>query len=289
MTPRFAALLRLAHGAMTPRSVDRLLERYGSPEVAVEAIERRKAEVPDGIRNEVVVSAADRLARLSALGVAFVSSEGLPARLDRIGSGPRWLFVDGALADQPTIGIVGTRTCTQYGLELAGAYGAACADRGWVVASGLARGIDAAAHEGVVAHGGRAIAVLGSGIDVMYPRSNRGLSNRILEAGGAVCSEFPPGTRPDRWRFPARNRIIAGLSDVLIVVEAGETGGALITSRIALEHGIPVWATPGDIDRPASAGTNALIRDGAFPVFGPDDLGAALDLIVALHTRSNAT
>ncbi len=124
------------------------------------------------------------------------------------------------------------------------------------------------------------MAVLGCGVDVVYPRRHQGLYDAITERGGAVVSEFPPTTPPHAWRFPTRNRIIAGMADVVLVVEANASGGALITAGLALDMGVPVFATPGDIDRPASIGTNLLIRDGAFPVFGGDDLAEVLGLIV---------
>ena len=148
--------------------------------------------------------------------------------------------------------------------------------------SGLARGIDGAAHRGLIVAGGRGVAVLGCGIDVAYPREHRRLGEQILELGGAIVSEYPPGSRPDPWRFPPRNRIIAALSAAVIVVEAGITGGALITALKAAEYGIPVFAMPGDVDRKASQGTNRLIRDGALPVFGPDDLIEELSLCCGL-------
>ena len=114
---------------------------------------------------------------------------------------------------------------------------------------------------------------------MVYPRTNAALYDQVVGSGGVILSEFPPGTRPDAWRFPTRNRIIAGLSDIVLVVEASETGGALITARIAIDYGIPVYAVPGDVDRETSAGTNTLIRDGAFPVFGPEDLTTLLELL----------
>jgi DNA processing protein len=146
--------------------------------------------------------------------------------------------------------------------------------------SGLARGIDAAAHRGTLQGPGEAVAVLGSGVDVVYPVENADLYQAILRSGGAIMSEYPPGTRPDRWRFPARNRIIAGIASAVVVVEAGEKGGALITARLAAELGRPVFVVPGDIDRPASIGCNRLIRDGAHPVLGVDDLLAEIELVL---------
>ena len=176
--------------------------------------------------------------------------------------------------------MVGTRKCTRYGLSLAESFGAALAGAGWTTVSGLARGIDAAAHRGTLAAGGEAVAVLGSGVDVVYPQENRDIYDQIVAGRGAVISEYPPGTRPDRWRFPARNRLIAAISSAVVVVEAGEKGGALITARLAAEIGRPVFAVPGDVDRPASVGCNLLIRDGAFPALGAADLIEELGLML---------
>lgn len=175
---------------------------------------------------------------------------------------------------------MGTRRCTRYGVGLAESFGAAIASAGWTVVSGLARGIDAAAHRGCLARGGHAVAVLGSGVDVCYPRENRPIFERIHATGGAIVSEYPPGTPPDRWRFPARNRIIAAMSAAVVVVEANETGGALITARLGAEMGRPVFVVPGDVDRPASIGCNRLIKDGAHPVLGVEDMVAELELIL---------
>lgn len=191
---------------------------------------------------------------------------------------PPGIFVRGQLVARPHIAVVGTRRCTRYGIELAESFGRTFADIGWVTVSGLARGIDTAAHRGTLEGGGVGLAVLGSGIDVVYPRSNTPILDGLLSSGGAVISEYPAGTPPDRWRFPARNRIIAAMSSAVVVVESAVTGGALITASLAAELGRPVFAIPGDVDREASVGTNLLIRDGAIPVFGPFDLVEALSL-----------
>lgn len=193
---------------------------------------------------------------------------------------PPQLFLVGTTTRAPAVAVVGTRRATRYGLNLAEAIGRALARAGWTTVSGLARGIDAAAHRGSVAVGGGAVAVLGSGVDVVYPRENTGLYHDILASGGAVLSEYPPGTPPDRWRFPARNRIIAAIASAVVVVEAGDTGGALITARLGAEMGRTVFAVPGDVDRPASKGCNALIRDGAHPVLGVSELVLDLELIL---------
>lgn len=202
-----------------------------------------------------------------------------PVGLHDLEEPPRiWLI--GQLAESPGIAVVGTRRCTRYGVDLAEGFGAAIAGAGWTTVSGLARGIDTAAHRGCLRVSGHAVAVLGSGIDHCYPRENRPVYDRIVSTGGAIVSEYPPGTPPDRWRFPARNRIIAAVSAAVVVVEAAMTGGALITARLGAELGRPVFVVPGDVDRQMSEGCNRLIRDGAHPVLGPADLVEELSLVV---------
>lgn len=193
---------------------------------------------------------------------------------------PPGLWVAGTIPVAPSVAVVGTRRCTRYGLRLAEQFGAVISESGWVTVSGLARGIDTAAHRGAVGGAGRGVAVLGSGIDVCYPSENEGLYHQLVEQHGAVVSEYGPGVPPDRWRFPARNRIIAALADATVVVESAVTGGALITARLAAEIGRPVFAVPGDVDRPSSEGCNRLIRDGANPVLGPSDLIEELSLVL---------
>ena len=201
------------------------------------------------------------------------------------------LYLSGTLTERSGVAVVGTRRCTRYGIDLAESFGAVIALAGWTTVSGLARGIDAAAHRGCLRVEGHAVAVLGSGIDVCYPRENRPLYDEILGTGGAIVSEYAPGTPPDRWRFPARNRIIAAMSGAVVVVEAGKTGGALITARLAAELGRPVFVVPGDVDRPASEGCNRLLRDGAHPVLGSVDLVEELELVLGpgRHRRGEKT
>lgn len=195
-----------------------------------------------------------------------------PAGLCDLPDPPSRLFMRGKIPPGRAVAIVGTRRCTRYGRATASALGAAVAAAGWAVVSGLARGIDSAAHRGVVDVGGVGVAFLGSGLDVWYPPENRELGESLVANGGAVISEYPAGSPPEPWHFPVRNRLIAAMSEAVVVVEAGLTGGALITARLALELGRDVLAVPGDIDRPASVGCNLLIRDGATPVLGADDL-----------------
>lgn len=188
---------------------------------------------------------------------------GYPALLATIPSPPH-LWVRGALArdDALAIAIVGTRRASAYGLGVAERLAFDLAARGITVVSGLARGIDAAAHRGALAAGGRTLAVLGSGVDVVYPPEHRDLLGQIV-LRGAVVSQFPPGTAPLAWHFPARNRTLAGLVLGVVVVEAPERSGALITASVAADLGREVFAIPGQITSPASVGSNALIQDGA--------------------------
>jgi len=210
----------------------------------------------------------------------FQGADGYPKALDDVGDAPDVLFVRGTLPEAPAVAVVGTRRCTSYGRRLASAFGGAVAAAGWPLVSGLARGIDGAAHRGTVEAGGVGVAVLGSGSDVVYPRDHRDLHDALIATGGAVVTEYPPGTRPHGWRFPPRNRIISGLAGAVVVVEAGIAGGAPITANRAGEQGRVLFAVPGDVDRPASVGCNLLIRDGAVPVLGPDDLVEGLSIVL---------
>lgn len=179
------------------------------------------------------------------------------------------------LWSSPAVAVVGARRATPYGLEVARGLGRGLAACGVTVVSGLALGVDAAAHEGALEGGGATIAVMAGGADVPYPASKRGLHAQVA-AAGAVLAELPPGTRPRRWGFPARNRIIAGLAEVTVVVEAEERSGALITARVARELGREVGAVPGPVLSSRSRGTNALLFDGAQVVRDPQDM---LDLV----------
>jgi DNA processing protein len=171
----------------------------------------------------------------------------------------------------PAVTVVGTRAASPYGLEVAYELGRGLGAAGVTVVSGLALGIDAAAHRGCLDAGGRAAAVLGGGVDVPYPRQNLKLYRR-LRSEGAVLSEMPPGQRPFRWSFPARNRIMAGLAQMTVLVEAADPSGSLITAEFARDLGRAVGAVPGRVTSRLAAGTNGLLRDGAIPVTGPQDV-----------------
>ena len=274
--------LRLAFCGLHPDRTARLVGDLGSAAAVLAAIARGRVTVAEEARRAAAVPAAACRERLARLGVAclFRGGPGFPVHLGDLPGAPDVLFVKGTLPVTPGVAIVGTRRCTRYGLGLARAYGRACAVAGWPVVSGLARGADAEAHRGVVDAGGVGVAVLGCGPDLVYPAEHRALLTALLEAGGAMVTEYPPGTRPEPWRFPPRNRIIAGLASAVVVVEAAETGGALITAGAALEQGRHVFAVPGDVGRETSRGCNLLIRDGATPVLDPADLVASLSLLL---------
>lgn len=196
------------------------------------------------------------------------SSPDFPARLRRIHDPPPGLFVRGAgeltLLEAPCVAVVGARACSAYGAAVAAELARGLARAGVVVVSGLARGIDGAAHRGAL-ETGTTIAVLGCGVDRDYPRAHRTLAGSIA-VRGLILSEYPPGVEPAPWRFPARNRIVAGLCDATVVVEARERSGALITADLALDEGREVLAVPGEITSLLSKGTNHLLRLGAVPV-----------------------
>lgn len=181
----------------------------------------------------------------------------------------------GELRSAEAVAIVGAREASSYALEVAHDLGRRLTAAGITVVSGLARGVDAAAHRGAVEAGGRAIAVLASGPDVVYPRRNRGLYERVLDHG-VVVSELPPGCGVFRWSFPARNRIMAALTAVTVVVEAAEPSGSLVTARFAGELGREVGAVPGRVTSRMASGSNRLLRDGATVVLGPDEILDAL-------------
>ena len=203
-----------------------------------------------------------------------------PAWLRRIYESPPLLWVAGRLRAEEgpsSVAIVGARGATPRGLAFARMLACELASAGLTVVSGLARGIDTAAHQGALEAGGRTVAVLGSGLDRVYPQENAPLARRIAQEG-AVVSEFPPGTGPWKQNFPRRNRTIAGWARATVVVEAGAKSGALHTARAALEEGREVMAVPGHPSEPNAAGTNALLRDGAGLVQGAADVLAEFGL-----------
>jgi DNA processing protein len=214
---------------------------------------------------------------LEAGGIRWLarSDSSFPAGLAAIFDPPAGLFLRGAapvkLLDEPSVAVVGARSCSPYGAQVARMLGRELAAAGLVVVSGMARGVDGEAHRGALEAGGRTIAVLGCGVDRDYPAAHAELARRICESG-LVGSEYAPGVEPAPWRFPARNRVIAGLAAVTVVVEARERSGALITADLALEEGREVFAVPGEITSALSAGTNRLLALGAAPLTQVEDV-----------------
>ncbi len=266
----------------------RLVEAAGSAETAcevtlpvlrnIEGIGTSKADkIAAGLRAAKTL-VDEELAKAKASGARVIcpDDEDYPFLLREIPDPPMVLYVKGTLQprDLHSVAIVGSRKCSFYGREQAERFGALLAGAGVVVVSGGARGIDSAAHRGAISHpNGRTIAVLGSGIDVPYPPENDKLFDLIVERGGAVVSEYPMGTTPTPENFPRRNRVVSGMSRGVLVVEADEKSGALITARQAIEdHNRTVFALPGRVDNIMSAGPHKLIREGATLVRNLEDI-----------------
>lgn len=251
-----------------------LLRHFNTPEdvfyadpgeiLLTEGITREQA----ALLEDHSLAAADKiLADCQRLGMHILTLQdaGYPGRLKNIYDPPSLLYVKGRLPafdEELAVAVVGTRDCTPYGVACAEKLGYGLSCGGAVVVSGLAKGIDAAAARGALRAGGVTVGVVGNGLDVRYPYESRYLYEDVA-AAGVLLSEYPPGTEPARAHFPARNRIISGLSAATLVVEAPERSGALITAETAMEQGREVFAVPGPIDAPASVGCNRLIRDGA--------------------------
>ncbi|MFQ5401148.1 MAG: DNA-processing protein DprA [Anaerolineae bacterium] len=229
------------------------------------------------------------LSRVQKAGITLLTweSAAYPARLREAPAPPPLLYMLGELleADQWAIAVVGTRRLTSYGKQITRELVAGLVRNGIVIVSGLARGIDAIAHQTALECGGRTVAVLGSGLDCIYPAEHRSLVKRILDGRGAVLSEYGLGVQPEARNFPPRNRIISGLTLGTVVIEAGERSGALITAKFALEQDREVFAVPGNVNSPASKGCNRLIQQGAKLVMGAEDILEELSLqMVEEHT-----
>lgn len=255
------------------------LAAVGCPPALTDALSQRHALA-------VARSEVERMVAIGARLVALDDPE-YPPLLRELRDAPLYLIAKGTcLLAGPAVAIVGARRATSYGLEIARRLAEGLAYAGVTVVSGLARGIDGAAHEGALAARGCTIAVLGSGIDVIYPREHVGLAERVAETG-VLLSERPLGTAPLAAHFPARNRILAGMTQGTVVIEAAERSGSLITARLANESGREVFAVPGRIDSPLSFGAHLLIREGATLVRGVEDV---LEQIApALRARVLAT
>ena len=277
-----------------PITLNRLLEEFGGDPRAILSSDKRRLESVRGVGPETSAALlawrthfdlAKEEDRLAKAGAAFITTrdEGYPKMLKEINDPPIGLYRKGGdLFGQPCIAIVGSRRTTLYGQSVAKKLGADLARLGFCVVSGLARGIDTAAHEGALSVGGKTAAVLGCGIDIVYPPENLDLYRRIAETG-AVLSEFPFGRKADKQTFPMRNRVVSGISEAVVVVESDVSGGAMITARFAGEQGRLIYAVPGRIDQSSSAGCHQLIRDGATLLTSVDDILNELNYLDGLR------
>ncbi len=231
------------------------------------------------VRSQIDLERIESNIQKAGIQVLTWDDENYPRRLKEIDQPPPVLYLLGeiTLQDEWAVAIVGTRRMTGYGRQVTEELSELLAHHGVTVVSGLARGVDASAHQATLKHGGRTLAVLGSGVDRIYPPEHRKLAEDIAK-NGAVISDYPPGTPPESNNFPPRNRIISGLSRVVVVIEAGETSGALITSTFAAEQGRDVFALPGSIYANQSKGTNRLIHQGARPLLDVKDVLDALNI-----------
>lgn len=258
------------------RLADRTPILPGSPEVGSPSMFRRAIEALTSREAGEWASRIRENCGRSGIRVIPIDSPEYPAALRSIPDAPLVLYAAGeGVPRDNVVAVVGSRAPTQPAMEFACEIASDLAAAGWTVVSGMARGIDMAAHEGALRGAGKTAAVLGCGVDVAYPPEARGLRSRIL-GRGAVLSEYPPGTLPLPRHFPARNRILSGISRGVVVVEAPSRSGALITARIALDQGREVMAVPGNPLFPHTAGSNRLLREGATPVTGAGDVIEAL-------------
>jgi DNA processing protein len=284
-----AVLLSLA--SLTPRRLLEAAPGRGSARSCLRAVRAGRLGSTGDREHARHLDGAALLSALPAAGARLVAVHDgeYPKELLDLFDPPAGLFIRGRDLGglRPRVGIVGARHCSPGGQEVASLLGAALARAGVCVVSGGARGIDAAAHRGALEAGGPTLSVMGCGIDVAYPRQNRGLLERIA-ASGALVSEYPPGVPAEPFRFPARNRIVAALSRAVVVVEGAAGSGSMITADHALEIGREVYAVPGAVTSPLSWVPHALVRDGATLIRGPQDLLADLGLTVSVEDSPTA-
>jgi DNA processing protein len=291
---RFRVAFTLVKGIGAVR-LQALLDFFGDAESAwkAPATELVAAGLSPRLTERVIETRASLnleqyIANLQAQGIQILTWDdpAYPAHLKQIDQPPPVLYLKGEIVPEDTwaVAIVGTRAVTAYGRQVTEEIATTLAHNGVTIVSGLARGVDAVAHSAALKAGGRTLAVLGSGVDRIYPPEHRSLAEKIFSQG-AVLSDYAPGTPPESANFPPRNRIISGLSLAVVVIEAAETSGALITASFAAEHGRDVFAVPGNIYAPQSKGTNRLIANGARPLLSVKDLLDALDLTRNLERR----
>lgn len=277
-----------------PKKYSRLLEAFGEPQGIWDASEDNLKGLPfltppniaqliDKKQRDAVEKHLEAIDK-HQIKVVTIKDEEYPSYLKNIYDPPTVLYVKGEIrCDERAVAVVGSRKATPYGLSMAQTIAYELAGRGIAVVSGMARGIDSSAHHGALKAGGRTVAVLGCGLDTAYPPENGGLMEKIA-GSGAVISEYLPGVPPMAYNFPARNRIISGIALGVVVVEASERSGSLITAEFALEHGREVFAVPGNLNNSNSRGTNRLIRDGAKIVTDMEDI---LEELKVFHTANN--
>lgn len=280
---------------LTARNLHALLERFGSARNVITAPERETVVHvgPEIARAIASFSESDarrvwqRALEPSAARVIPYYSAEYPSWLTLIDSFPPVIFIRGSIRheDETAVAVIGTRGATVYGKEIARNFTAAFVRAGITVVSGMARGVDTAAHRAALENGGRTIAVLGTGIDICYPPENARLMADIGRTG-AVISEFSPGTPPFAHNFPRRNRIVSGLARAVVAIEARERSGVMNTVKWALDQNKDVFAVPGNIYSKTSCGTNRLIKDGAIPVTSPEEV---LDYLGMTHVQSERT
>jgi len=280
-----------------PVRIKHLIDRYGSAE---EVFKRSAGELREsglvpascisGLCSDSLFGEAEAQAALAdrnGVSVMTLAAPEYPPYLKEIFAPPPVLFVRGdfSVFSLHAVGVVGTRSPSSYGKTVTRTITRELVSHGLAIVSGLARGIDTVAHQACLEEKGRTIAVLGCGIDCIYPPENESLATAIAQ-GGAVVSEFPPGTGPEPFNFPRRNRIISGLSAGVLVVEGGEKSGGLITASYALQQGRDVFAVPGPVNSPLSRGTFNLLREGAIPARSGHEIADALSLIANPHMKS---
>jgi DNA processing protein len=277
-------------GMWAPRALATWLRALGSPRALVQSVRQGEEPPPNAERlsatargrlaliDDVAARAALDAAARSGARVVLDSDADYPANLRDLCDAPLVLYVRGALecTARRTVAIVGSRAASGYGRSVAASMAAEFAAFGATVVSGLARGVDAAAHKGAIDAGAPTVAVLGSGVQALYPDYHALLADEIVAGGGAVLSEFPPGEPARAFQFPMRNRVVAALAQATVVVEASARSGALITARLADELGRRVFAVPGDVVRPTSRGTNGLIADGVALVTSAADIAGLM-------------
>lgn len=296
LTEQQAFLILNALPNIGPITLNRLLEDLGGDPRTIFTTPSKRLESVKGVGPVISSTVANwsehfdlarEEERMAKSGAFFITprDSGYPKLLKEINDPPIGLYRKGQYTfEQPCIAIVGSRRTTLYGQSVAKKFGAELARLGFCVVSGLARGIDTAAHEGALSVGGKTAAVLGCGIDIIYPPENLTLYRQIEERG-AIVSEFPFGRRADKQSFPMRNRVVAGMCEAVVVVETDVSGGSMITARFAGEQGRLIFAVPGRIDQATSHGCHQLIRDGATLLTSVDDILSELNYLDGLRPQ----